>query len=612
MVESQWYVAREGQTYGPFTSDRISKGARDGELRPDDLVWREGMAGWMPAARVPELWQRQEPAPSPPRPVSVEPARVPRPAAFRAAVDEPELEEPVAASPAAPRSRSLILRHWRGELSLPAAYWGVGFLLTLAVVLIALGYGAATRVANLSPFAAGVANVTFLSFVCVLTVWQLVGVWRAAGNHIRGGKRKLWAVLARMAVIAGAARAVFDFTTVIGPMLSESAMLVAGHENIPAHRLRLLRNGAELELGGGMPFGTADALKTMLDAAPGVKVLHLNSVGGRVSEGFQIYEIVRDRKLATYTATDCVSACTIAFLGGSERYLSNKARLGFHSLSFGGVDQKQIPAINSDLREMLTRHGAPQWFIDKALSTSASSMWYPPTDDLITAKIVTQVVDPDKFAISGVTGWGDRDAMERGLLTNPLYAMIKESDPAGFKKLTDRFSDAMRLGKSVPEMIADVQAVFSGEVLPQYLRSAPDAAVHRYWRTQLAEMEHLNKGDAANCAAFAFPELRREGYNINKLMPQPLLADDLVALTDLIREAARAPQLQKPANVQQEFSGVVARVSKRIPRAQDILSQPDQYFNDPRTLCAAFIAFYTDILSLPPARSGPMLRSLAE
>ena len=97
----------------------------------------------------------------------------------------------------------------------------------------------------------------------------------------------------------------------------------------------------------------ADALKKLLDAAPGVKVVHLNSIGGRVGEGYQIYQIVRDRKLATYTATDCVSACTIAFLGGSQRYLSSKARLGFHSISFGGVDQKQLPDINADLRRML-------------------------------------------------------------------------------------------------------------------------------------------------------------------------------------------------------------------------------------------------------------------
>jgi hypothetical protein len=39
-----------------------------------------------------------------------------------------------------------------------------------------------------------------------------------------------------------------------------------------------------------MPVGTADALKTLLDAAPTVKVVHLNSIGGKVAEGFQVYQ----------------------------------------------------------------------------------------------------------------------------------------------------------------------------------------------------------------------------------------------------------------------------------------------------------------------------------
>ena len=166
-------------------------------------------------------------------------------------------------------------------------------------------------------------------------------------------------------------------------------------EDIPPYKLRFLRNGTEIELAGGMPFGTADALKKLLDAAPAVRIIRLNSIGGRVGEGYQIYEIVRDRQLATYTSISCVSACAIAFLGGSRRYLSNTARLGFHSISLGGLDQKDWPDINSDLRRMLVEHGAPPWFVEKALSTAADSMWYPLNQELIAAKIITQVVDSD-------------------------------------------------------------------------------------------------------------------------------------------------------------------------------------------------------------------------
>jgi hypothetical protein len=621
----EWYVARDGKTYGPFTPEEMTAGARDGELRRDDLVWRKGMPYWQPAADLPGLWPPPPPAllaaptrePAPPA-TSPTPATPPPPAVAAAATPAPraearhDAERQAEPAESAPKRAGFIRRHWRGELGLPKAYWGVGVLLTLVAVGLAYGFGATVGAANLSPVAGGIAMLCFLSFLCIMTVWQLVGIWRSAGNHIRTTGRTVWGALARVAVVVGVVRSVVEFSTVIWPMLSESAMLAAGRDNIPAHRLRLLRNGTELELAGGMPFGTADALKNVLDAAPAVRVLHLNSMGGRVAEGYQIYQIVRDRNLITYTATDCVSACTIAFLGGSQRYLSSRARLGFHSLSYGGVDQTRLPDINTDLRQMLVQHGAPQWFIDKALTTGADSMWYPPTGDLIAAKIVTRVVDPDQFAMSGVGGWRDTDALERSLLSSPIYALIKASDPEGFKKIAGRFAEAVRLGKSEPEVIQDVQAVLGTDVLPKYLNVAPDGAIQRYWRAQIAEMEHLSKTDPALCVAFAFPEQRREGYNVNKLVPRDLLTEDIAALTELVRQATSAPQMQKPANLDQEFAGVMDRISKRLPRAQDVLAYPGDYFNDPRTLCDALLAFYHDVLNLPPQRSGPMLRSLAE
>ena len=60
----EWYVARDGERFGPFTSDRMSAGVREGELRREDLVWRDGMPDWQPASEVPGLW-RPPPLPGP-------------------------------------------------------------------------------------------------------------------------------------------------------------------------------------------------------------------------------------------------------------------------------------------------------------------------------------------------------------------------------------------------------------------------------------------------------------------------------------------------------------------------------------------------------------------
>jgi uncharacterized protein DUF4339 len=616
----EWYVARNGETFGPFTFDRMAQGAREGEMRGDDLVWRRGTAGWLPAGDVQELWQPLY------APLSIDAS------AAHAAADrrEPQALEPAAetpgarvegqggseadageAKPAQPGA-GIIARHWRGELTLAQAYWGAGFLLTIVAVGLSRLFGEWLDRANLAPTPLGVLLVGHLTFLSALVVWQIVGIWRAAGNHMRTTGRRTWAVLARVAVVAGALRGLVDFANVTLPMLRESVLLVTGQESIPPHSLRLLRSGTELELAGGMPHGTAEALRKALDRTPGVQVVHLNNIGGRVSEGYLIYRMIRDRRLRTYTATDCFSACTIAFLGGSQRYLSRSGRLGFHSISFGGLDYNQLPDINDDLRRTLETHGVPRWFIDKAFSTSADSMWYPTHDELIAARIVTQVVNPDRFGWSGFPDWHDRDAIERGLLSVPLYGLIRDSDPEGFKTIAGSFSEAVKLGKSMPEVLQDVQALALADILPEYLRVAPNGPIQRYWRAQIAEMEHLSRTDASACAAYAFPELRRPDYNIGKLVPASLLADDIAALTELVRQAIRAPDGRRPGSLDRELDEVGARLAARLPAAREVLAEPSRYFDKPKLLCDVVIAFYADILGLPPHRSGPILRALAE
>jgi len=157
-----------------------------------------------------------------------------------------------------------------------------------------------------------------------------------------------------------------------------------------------------------------------------------------------------------------------------------------------------------------------------------------------------------------------------------------------------------------------VQALALADILPKYLQVAPDGAIQRYWRTQLAEMEHLSKTDPAACAAYAFPELRRPDYNLNKLIPAALLADDIAALTELVQQAIRAPDQRRSESLDGELDEVGARLAARIPAAQDVLAEPSRHFDQPKLLCDVVIAFYADILSLPPHRSGPILRAIAE
>jgi Ca-activated chloride channel family protein len=85
----QWYYARHGQTFGPFTPEQLRELARDGKLLPNDLVSKPGAAKWVPANTIPGLFPSNGGVQVPP-PVS--PARP----------DAPWFANPAPASPARP------------------------------------------------------------------------------------------------------------------------------------------------------------------------------------------------------------------------------------------------------------------------------------------------------------------------------------------------------------------------------------------------------------------------------------------------------------------------------------------------------------------------------
>lgn len=65
VTETQWYIARDGKQHGPLTDIEMRTFVAHSYLRPGDLIWRPGMAEWLPAPQVfPAVFPAQ-PAPQP-------------------------------------------------------------------------------------------------------------------------------------------------------------------------------------------------------------------------------------------------------------------------------------------------------------------------------------------------------------------------------------------------------------------------------------------------------------------------------------------------------------------------------------------------------------------
>src|SRR5438105_9708654 len=52
-----WFYTRDGKSKsGPFSSAQLQALARSGQLQPTDMLWKEGMARWLPAREIKGLF----------------------------------------------------------------------------------------------------------------------------------------------------------------------------------------------------------------------------------------------------------------------------------------------------------------------------------------------------------------------------------------------------------------------------------------------------------------------------------------------------------------------------------------------------------------------------
>jgi uncharacterized protein (TIGR00266 family) len=65
-MSKQWYVAVNGESFGPFGEDELRRKFADGTYNRDHHVFSEGMRGWIPAHSVNELKGIVGPVPAPP------------------------------------------------------------------------------------------------------------------------------------------------------------------------------------------------------------------------------------------------------------------------------------------------------------------------------------------------------------------------------------------------------------------------------------------------------------------------------------------------------------------------------------------------------------------
>ncbi|TWT10036.1 hypothetical protein [Reyranella sp. CPCC 100927] len=176
------------------------------------------------------------------------------------------------------------------------------------------------------------------------------------------------------------------------PSITELWNIAHGDAALRDGSMAVSDDGTQLFFARTFSLGTAEEFKRLLQSAPNVTTIHLQSPGGRLGEAVEIHDTIRARRLDTVVDDFCFSACTIAYLGGKERQLREDAKLGFHGSAFPGLAQSELDKTNRAMLRFLVAAGVDVAFARRAVSTPAESLWIPPATDLVDAGVVHKII----------------------------------------------------------------------------------------------------------------------------------------------------------------------------------------------------------------------------
>lgn len=231
-----------------------------------------------------------------------------------------------------------------------------------------------------------ISNSIVFCIAVMLSVWSLVGMLRSAGNFLEKGDNTRWALSAQLLKIIGTLALLMQSNEKV-QQIAVSTLLYFGHDPI-GEPATLNVDGNNLHIDGLITDEVAETFKALIDTHPEVTQISMFSGGGRLDAAEAIASIISKRKLNTLVVQECSSACTIIFLSGKIRIFDIGSKLGFHGPRALGRSDVESQNSSPEMFDAYEGVGLSSAFIDQALQTPPSSIWYPSDDTLIKQRAV--------------------------------------------------------------------------------------------------------------------------------------------------------------------------------------------------------------------------------
>lgn len=318
-----------------------------------------------------------------------------------AAFDEPPalpppipLNYPHPRNAAARKKSGYIGAHWRGELPLAQSYWVNVFLIGVILAIVEAMMIPLLRAQHLSLTTLLVLVAIYAPVRLVITIWQVVGTFRSAALSGSG-----WAVVVNIVMILSVLGTIASGISTAKNM-QMIARAAAEQRSMSNFTVGLAPNGKGILAKGTMGLGFADAVQAAFTKYPDQHRLVLDSRGGDVDNGMQLHDyLAAHGNIVVEVDHLCASACTLAFVGASERLVSPDAEMGFHqmrSIVDSGYSKRMVNTQQDSFKGFMSKLGASQSFIDMAFAKQGGDVWIPDGNTLFANHIITGVAMDDR------------------------------------------------------------------------------------------------------------------------------------------------------------------------------------------------------------------------
>lgn len=339
--------------------------------------------------------------------------------------------------------------------------------------------------------------------------------------------------------------------------------------------------------------------------APAITTVVLTSEGGWIREGLLLAKVIRERRLNTYVERVCVSACTIAFLAGSERVAEPNARIGFHAFRGVGSQRNDMsPEEANQLRMVYRAAGLEESTIRRIAETPHDEVWFPSHDELLAAGVITRTsLGGETAAIA--TAVKSKQVLSADLKKTDVFAALSERFPDEFDKVVTRAWQEMQRGHSDAEVITAARAqVF--EFLPKLLPLASDQTLVAYSALLQEQLEALSGRNDEICVELVFPTGRP--VMPAGALPKALVERELVLLTKIFREADFSRAIKPRQQAVERIAGkaLAGMTSEQI----EVFADEEVRQRRPRVACTAALAFIRNLNAIHMSERGQALRIL--